>query len=1279
MRGVVCVALLLGLGSRAVADPAPKLPSFDKPFAATAAELTAAAKAAATAAKPDAPVVVLWSSHLVAFDATLRRTQTTRIIYLVRDAAKAAQWGGIDGDFDPAFQEPTRFRARTLSANGAFTALDPATLAIEPRAVHGKVPAYATGAIVEEERVITEREPEIGAALVSSFDLGDADGAARERLAIDAPANLIHAAAHALPASVVATHAIANGRETWTWRVDDRRGWPAAPSEDHDSDDSFAEPTIELWAGASWPSAIAVVEARVARSIAGTLPLPAELPRATTLAGIRAIAAWWRGAVADDAGATGAWRHTAAETLVAKQAGTYDRAVLLLAALRQLGGRAELVAIPYGAWDPARIGVPLGAHWIVRVHVDGADDVWVDADEDLDGLSTRHRGRHAIAIRSDATAPFVVPVLPASESSTVDRRTLVLPERGLATLELETTIRGAWAFRFRQYLGDGVASRRKLQDEYPQGTVTRYQIASDPVVTETATVRDVGWAHADDDGARIGLAPSLVLDSVPRELRHGTSPFVHDFVWRAPHTHDLIYRVTIPTGFGAPVLTPTPPRALGTLTLTTTGRIDGDVVEITYHLDTGRARLTPAEATATRTALVAFLREPDGVLVLPNLAAARLAARDAIGAKAELDRLIALHPREALHHEVLAAFLLDLGLGDAARREARAAIALEPNRARAHLALARALARDRFGAPFGPSRDRDGAIAEARRAVALAPKDLEAARVLATLLAHDRDGRERLDAQPEAIAAWRVASALAPDDPEVTRELLVVLMRAHAPDLEKVARESAASDTRTIAIVIALARTRGCTGAIGYLAADGAGQLARLGHPVVAELLREGDYDLATACGREPGVGGVPPDLAGLAHTPALGTTTGEDVARALLDASLGGGEVDAFEPEAGWSYLGALHRGLAPSAAVSQHLTPSSVLRDMAAAMYAIKVEGAPAGPWRVTIDFVRGGSFHLFAARDGKVAKLVALVGAPEKAAAYLRRVGPRSADARTMIEWLVADLPTAPFAEVWGGDPSHRPETVELVTALLSAATDHELEVLARCPSTVPAAALACDAARGATLARRGAWKELESHAIAWARHPDALHRGEIAHVIALVGLRRLDEAERELVPLKAVGGELAVVIRGLQAAIALGRRHVDDALAAVPTDASASTSDLNEAAWLLVTEAHDLDRANALAERLKNEREPKIEDTRAVVAVERGDLALAAELVERWRFDSGRAEPADAAQYVRGRIAERLGLRDDAIAAYRAVHDTPAPIIRGPFDLARERLAALGAKP
>jgi tetratricopeptide (TPR) repeat protein len=134
-----------------------------------------------------------------------------------------------------------------------------------------------------------------------------------------------------------------------------------------------------------------------------------------------------------------------------------------------------------------------------------------------------------------------------------------------------------------------------------------------------------------------------------------------------------------------------------------------------------------------------------------------------------------------------------------------------------------------------------------------------------------------------------------------------------------------------------------------------------------------------------------------------------------------------------------------------------------------------------------------------------------------------------------------------------------------------------------------------------------------------------------------------------------------------------------------DASVDKGDagaFNLAAWLRLVAETELPRALEIAKRAVGKDPAKADrsllDTLAAIQAETGDLRGAMETL--WPAMEGR-EMRDGDWYIIGRIAEQIGLRDDAIAAYRRVAPTNVVGIAQSITthtLAKRRLARMGVK-
>ncbi len=101
-------------------------------------------------------------------------------------------------------------------------------------------------------------------------------------------------------------------------------------------------------------------------------------------------------------------------------------------------------------------------------------------------------------------------------------------------------------------------------------------------------------------------------------------------------------------------------------------------MNVTFRFDTGKRRWSAAEVEAFRTAFDAVSQEEEPLLGFEHDGASLLAEGRVPEALEAYRRMVALHPKEALHRGQLAMALLEAGAGEEARTEARRGTEVEP-------------------------------------------------------------------------------------------------------------------------------------------------------------------------------------------------------------------------------------------------------------------------------------------------------------------------------------------------------------------------------------------------------------------------------------------------------------------------------------------------------------------------------------------------------------------------------------------------------------------------
>ena len=157
--------------------------------------------------------------------------------------------------------------------------------------------------------------------------------------------------------------------------------------------------------------------------------------------------------------------------------------------------------------------------------------------------------------------------------------------------------------------------------------------------------------------------------------------------------------------------------------------------------DSVKRRYTVAEATALRNQVADLINGPAILIDFEPQGEALLRDGKVKEALASYRALVALHPNAAVHHLQVANVLLQAGMGEAARTEARLAVKLDPSSALAERVLAEILKHDLVGRELRPGSDLTGAADAYRAAIKLDPDDHTAQADLAILLEYDSVGR----------------------------------------------------------------------------------------------------------------------------------------------------------------------------------------------------------------------------------------------------------------------------------------------------------------------------------------------------------------------------------------------------------------------------------------------------------------------------------------------------------------------------------------------------------
>ncbi|WP_242392564.1 DUF3857 domain-containing protein [Anaeromyxobacter oryzisoli] len=1238
------------------------------------------------------------------------------------------------------------------------------------RVLRGPIPHVAERSVVEEESTVRETAPTFDGGTVHRWWVGRPVVTRKIRLVVSAPEKLPLRFALRGGLGGKPLERREQGRRVleWSWTdVPARRSpEPNLPPE------RAANPHLAFGTGRSWQAIAAGYAELVDRQLAG-----ADLEaRARELAGgardrrevAQRLLAWIGGKVRYtglELGQAAIVPVPPAEALKRGYGDCKDLSLLLTGLLRALGHPAELALVRTGVDDPADLP-GLGEFDHAIVHVPGSPELWIDPtdpDTAAGELPPGDQGRLALLANRGATKLVRTPDAGAAANRIELDRELVLAEAGRAHATETRLLRGSRAAAERQ-----AHRRMRAADLAKEDEETAKQVFVDAKLVSArrdglegagpVTVRleadQSRWAVTADAEAEAVAGPALAFARLPEPLQpkgssdkdkdksdaadaggpdgadgagddgeadgdedeRAASPAKRTADFLAGEAHETVvrYRVVPPPGFTAGPL-PEPVRiSVGPARYERSFAVekDGSVTGVHRFVLASR-RIAAKDAEALRAALAPFAE--DGPRVKFERISERLLGenkgREAI---AEIRRLAALHPTEARHHAHLALALLRLGMGEAARKEARRAAELEPSNGWAHRVVATALEHDLIGRYLEPGCDLAGAAAAQRRAVEL-EKDAPATRAhLAFILEHGAGCVQwakgaKLDEAAQVLRAIRTQLK----NKEHDDELLEVYLRAERfADARALAREMKDGPATRVALLAAIAALDGAPAAVREASRIPTADRPAALQGAVAPLLRARRYAEAAALLEAAGQGSA--SSAELRSRAALiGRIQRSDrirfdaadpatlFPRAVRDliAGAGAAKLSSYLLGGGASdreALEAFRTGFEAALRTdrSGSVTPETA-GDIALSLVEWSKDGDAEAGYRFRYSFPFAPKpLVLHALPTDRGFRLV--TDEPEHAvlAASARRLveAGKLPAARRLLRFARDAAPQgaeqtagAVLAALWThGDEAGADELRVAATALAAMKGDAELarrlEDL-RAQERDPARRRALGWALAQSHSAGERWEAL-LRILPELADADAGGRTFGLRAIALVRLgrraelaqlaeARLRRSPDEVEPLRWLR-RAAMAAADVEGVLREGRRLL--------ATGRAEPEDWNEVAWVALF--RDPPAPDALEQARKGvmltqEKSAAVLHTLAMVHAARGEGAEALQvLVKSIAARSGR-EPESSDWLVVGRIAEGYGLVDEAIAAYRRVTPRKGDTL-GSDVLAARRLEKLGAK-
>ena len=1326
-----------------------------------------------------ANVVLFDDDESFSFDEAGRLTHVGHYVYKILSAKGAEAWDSLSVGWDPWHEMRPVIRARVIEPNYTEHNLDPSAVTEEParggdyktysdgKRLRAPLPAITVGAVVEEEYLERETEPFFAPGRVGRSFFGHAQARVAHSIAVfEAPASLpLHIETRLLPA-VHPVRIEANGHVTTTFDIGSLESIEAR--DPNLPPDEFVFPEIDYSTGASWQSVATeyskIVDGRAkpdaVQSIVDGLVAGKSSPQEKEAAILDYLDREVR-YTGIEFGEAAIVPHEPQETLRLKYGDCKDKATLLVTMLRAAGIPAYVALLNAGSRldVPANLpGMGLFDHAIVYVpgsrdgKTPGAPELWIDATDQyarLGQLPINDQGRHALIARPDSTSLTVTPEASSHANVLLEQREIRLGENGPATVIEKTLPTGVFESHYRSFYADkpdketreGLTSYVKAQ--YVAEKLTSVERTDPGDLSKqfelTLQCDKARRGYTDLDNAIAAIRLETLFQQLPDDLKRKDDsdekkkddpdkpkhPRTADWELDQPFTAEWKYRIVPPAGFVPKELPKDDKIALGPALLTEKfSKTDGGVVEADLAFDSGKRRYTVAEATELRNKVAEIVAgpavfvsfEPEGEALLRDGK-----VKEALGS---YRNLMTSNPNDPVHHLQVARVLLQAGLGEAARAEAREAVKLDAKSALAERTLADILKHDLVGRDMRPGSDWTGAAGAYREAARLDPDDHTAQGNLAILLEYDFAGRrysgeanlkqavaeyQKLGQDKlaeleipnnfayatfysgDAEGAIKAAQTLNPQPIALIAASRAILQgsKQGLAEINKLTNnDTAFKDTARTAGEM-LMNTRHYALAADFLQAGASGDNAAqtMG---LAGLLRNAkkheDMQFAD----------IPSDLVKRAFL----LTMDPDLTQAKLEAITSRNGIAVLHAEDPDDQKKELTAGKKLNSQMARQDNSLDVTIDIMLQAFDPKGEGDDTNGYREKVQIPGGPNLTLFVVKENGHYKLLDSIEKPNAIALEMldRIKAGNLAGAKILLDWIREDQHLGGGDDTLGGPVFPRfwikGEAADAHKMTLAAAT-----LLAGTKPTAPQGIKLLEDARQSAkterektnieLALAVGYSELNDYAKLLAIGEELLKEvpesrmAFMTSIEALIGLKRYDEALALAdARLKLLDGdadalqakERIEVTRGNYAA---ARVWIQKLIDMGKEDASL----LNSMAWfsLYTGKVTDADVATATKATQMDRDNPAILHTLACVYAETGKTKEAHDLLLRAMDDLNLDEPDDDYWYAFGRIAEQYGEREVAIADYRKLEKPKEEMLisTSTYQLAQNRLKAMGA--
>jgi transglutaminase-like putative cysteine protease/Flp pilus assembly protein TadD len=1328
-------------------------------------------------------ISILEDDDTFSFDEAGRLTHTGYVVYKILTTKGAEGWDSISVGWEPWHQLRPEIRVRVITPDYAEHALDPKNINETPahdgeykiysdgKRLHAPFPAITQDVVVEEEYSERETEPLFAGGHAGWTTFGrERMPVAHSHLEFDAPASLPLRTSTLLLDNVKPQRVEANGRVKLVWDLGRLEGI--------ESRDQFLPPDVTHFpqvsysTGVSWQNLATeysrVVDTRVSEAalqpfvdglIAGKTSIADKeaalldyLDREVRYTGI-------------EFGGAAILPHDPAETLAKKYGDCKDKATLLVTMLRAAGIPAYVALLNAGSRMDVPVDLPgVGLFDHAIVYVPGAPagagakgkpadpDLWIDATDQyarLGQLPIADQGRMALIARPESNALSPTPEFSSKENALVEYREIKLSDNGPANVVEKTQPRGVYESRYRSFYAD-------RPDKDTRDNLTNY-VKSQYIAEKLSTVdrtdpgdlskqfeltiacEKVKRGYTGLTDAEAAIRYEALFFRLPDELtrkkdaekkkdedkEHPMPPRTVDWELIEPYTVDLNYSIVPPAGFVPKELPKSGTIALGPAVLKEDfSTTDDGVVHVRLGFDTIKRRYTVAEATEMRNKVAELISGPAILVAFEPKGQVLLREGKVREALASYRGVIAQHPNEAVHHLQLADVLLDAGMGEAARAEAREAVKLDPKSPVAQKELAQILKHDLVGRNLRPGSDLAGAAEAYRAAASLDPDDNSTRADLAILLEYDPVGRRYSRQAPlkDAVAEYEKLGQDKLSELELSNNL--AFARFYAGDYAGACKAGQAINPEPKALLAAcIAAQQGSKAGMAEVNKRASDESAfkETAHTAGEMLMNVRQYPLAADFLQAGASGDNAAQAVGLAsllrdahhHEDLHFANTPQDLVKQsfllAMDPDLTEAKLIALSSRNARAVLTAqdsderkrtLESGRALNSQLAREDSFLDVTLDILAQAFDPKIEGSDDTGYRLKVQVPGGNNLTFFVVKEEGQYKLLDTTQEPNSIALeMLDRI--QAGDlkgAKVLLDWLREDshleggddpLGGPVFPRFWIKGQAPDAAKMKLAAAAILAGSR---------PTAARGVPILEDALKTATtdrdktnirLALGLGYSVLQNFqgllsvsAVLLEGTPES-RLAYLDKVEALIGLQRYDDAlavadERlkllendtdalqSRTRIETARGNYAAARGWLQKLAALGKQDAEQ---------------LNEDAWLALytSKIDDKDLATGIKATQLAKDNPHILHTLACLYAEAGKTKEARDLLIRSMDELNLDEPNDDYWYAFGRIAEQYGERAIAIADYRKL-EKPKQVLAvssSSWQLAQSRLKAIDA--